>query len=113
MSPEQVIEQPLDARSDLFSVGVVLAELSTGRRLCAAANELDVLLMVRDAKLTRFDKHGADLDPELTSIVRTELKKPLEERWQSAAAFREALNEWLYDNRHRVSNKHIAAVVAD
>ncbi len=59
MSPEQVIEQGLDSRSDLFSVGVVLAELLTGRRLFAAANELDVLLMVRDAKLHRLDKYGA------------------------------------------------------
>jgi serine/threonine protein kinase len=42
MSPEQVIEQQVDARSDVFSVGVVLAELLTGRRLFAAANELDV-----------------------------------------------------------------------
>ena len=65
MSPEQVIEQPLDGRSDVFSVGVVLAELLTGRRLFAAANELDVLLMVRDAKLARLDKYGADIEPGL------------------------------------------------
>src|SRR5204862_872956 len=67
MSPEQVIEQNLDARSDLFSVGVVLAELLTGRRLFAAANELDVLLMVRDARLHRLDKYGADLEPGLSA----------------------------------------------
>ena len=113
MSPEQVIELPLDGRSDVFSVGVVLAELLTGRRLFAAANELDVLLMVRDAKLARLDKYGADIEPQLASIVRTALKKPLEERWQSAAAFRDALSEWLFDNRHRVTAKNIAAVVAE
>src|SRR5690349_12658384 len=62
MSPEQVIELPLDGRSDVFSVGVVLAELLTGRRLFAAPNELDVLLMVRDAKLSRLDKYGGDID---------------------------------------------------
>src|SRR5689334_21869003 len=75
MSPEQVIEQTLDARSDVFSVGVVLAELLTGRRLFAAANELDVLLMVRDAKLGRFDKYGADIESGLQEIVRKSLKK--------------------------------------
>ena len=81
MRPEQVIELPLDGRSDVFSVGVVLAELLTGRRLFAAPNELDVLLMVRDAKLGRFDKYGADIEPGLQAIVRKALKKPLDERW--------------------------------
>ncbi len=113
MSPEQVIEQNLDARSDVFSVGVVLAELLTGRRLFAAANELDVLLMVRDAKLVRFDKYGADIEPNLVEIVRKALKKSVDERWSSAAAFRDALAEWQFDQRHRVTNKHVADVVHD
>jgi len=112
MSPEQVLEQPLDARSDLFSIGVVLAELLTGRRLFAAANELDVLLMVRDAKLVRLDKYGADLDPGLDAIVRKALKKPLDDRWQSAAVFRDAIAEWLFEQRHRMTNKHVAETVA-
>jgi serine/threonine protein kinase len=113
MSPEQVIEQPLDARSDVFSVGVVLAELLTGRRLFAAANELDVLLMVRDAKLTRYDKYGADIEAGLSEIVRRSLKKSLDERWQSAAAFRDAIAEWLFVNRHRVTPKVVSDVVGD
>lgn len=113
MSPEQVIEQSLDARSDVFSVGVVLAELLTGRRLFAAANELDVLLMVRDAKLTRFDKYGMDIEPSLSDIVRKSLKKPVDERWQSAAQFRDALSEWLYDHRHRVGPKNVSDVVLE
>ncbi len=113
MSPEQVIEMPLDQRSDLFSVGVVLAEMLTGRRLFAAANELDVLLMVRDAKLTRFDKYGSEIEPGLQAIVRKALKKSVDERWQSAAAFRDAIAEWLFDQRHRMTNKDVAPVVAE
>ena len=113
MSPEQVLEQPLDARSDLFSVGVVLAEMLTGRRLFAAANELDVLLMVRDAKLTRFDKYGEDVEFELAAVVRKALTKPLDERWQSAAEFRDALAEWMFDHRYRVAPKQVADMVAE
>jgi hypothetical protein len=113
MSPEQVIEMPLDGRSDVFSVGVVLAELLTGRRLFAAANELDVLLMVRDAKLGRFEKYGGDIEPSLVQIVRKALKKSLDERFQNAAAFRDAVAEWLFEHRHRMTNKHVAEVVAE
>jgi serine/threonine protein kinase len=113
MSPEQVIELPLDGRSDVFSVGVVLAELLTGRRLFAAPNELDVLLMVRDARLARLDKHGADIEPGLDAIVRKALKKSVDERWPSAAAFRDALAEWLFEHRHRMTPKHVADVVAE
>jgi serine/threonine protein kinase len=113
MSPEQVVEQSLDARSDLFSVGVVLAELLTGRRLFAATNELDVLLMVRDAKLTRFEKYGADVDPGLAEIVRKALKKSADERWQSAAHFRDAVAEWLFEHRHRMTSKTVADVVVE
>ncbi|HSN29653.1 MAG TPA: protein kinase, partial [Kofleriaceae bacterium] len=113
MSPEQVIELPLDGRSDVFSVGVVLAELLTGRRLFAAPNELDVLLMVRDAKLGRFDKYGGDIESGLQTIVRKALKKPIDERWSSAAAFRDALAEWLFEHRHRITNKQVSEVVME
>ena len=105
MSPEQVIEQPLDGRSDVFSVGVVLAELLTGRRLFAAPNELDVLLMVRDAKLGRFDKYGMRPRARPARIVRKALKKSLDERFASAAVFRDAIAEWLFEHRHRITNK--------
>ena len=70
MSPEQVVGEPIDARSDLFAVGVVLAELLTGRRLFTAPADLDVLLKVRDVKLDRLDKYGADLPKALDRIVR-------------------------------------------
>ncbi len=113
MSPEQVIEQPLDGRSDLFSVGIVLTEMLIGRRLFAAAAELDVLLMVRDAKLTRLERFGTDLDPELVGILKRALKKSPEERWPSAAAFRDALSEWMFDHRHRMTPRHVAEVVAE
>jgi serine/threonine protein kinase len=78
MSPEQVVELPVDARSDLFSVGIVLAEMLCGRRLFAAANELDVLLMVRDARLSRLDKFGADIEPHLDQILRKALRKNID-----------------------------------
>jgi hypothetical protein len=111
MSPEQVIDDVVDARSDLFSVGVVLAELLTGRRLFAAPNELDVLLSVRDARLDRLDKYGRHIGVDLDRILRKALRKPRDERFSSAAEFRDALNEWMHLHHHEITAAVISEVV--
>src|SRR3954469_19112845 len=102
MSPEQVVGKPIDARSDLFAVGVVLAELLTGRRLFSAAADLDVLLKVRDVKLDRLDKYGADLPRPLDRIVRRSLRKDPRERFSTAAEFRDELSGYLFAIGQRI-----------
>jgi eukaryotic-like serine/threonine-protein kinase len=109
MSPEQVVGRPVDARSDLFAVGVVLAELLTGRRLFTAANDLDVLLKVRDARLDRLDKYGADLAPALDRIVRRALKKNPAERHQSASELHDDLADYLFASGQRVGPNDLRA----
>jgi len=109
MSPEQVVGKPIDARSDLFAVGVVLAELLTGRRLFSAPADLDVLLKVRDVKLDRLDKYGADLPKALDVIVRRALKKNPRDRFGSAAAFREELSDYLFASGQRVGPSDLRA----
>ncbi len=111
MSPEQVIEQPVDARSDLFSVGVVLAEMLCGRRLFAASAEIDVLLMVRDARLSRLDQYGGHIPAPLDAILRRALAKDPGDRHADAAEMRDALAEWMFEERLRVTPRHIGELV--
>ena len=111
MSPEQVLGVDLDARSDLFSVGTLLAEMVMMRRLFTAPNELDILLMVRDARLDRLDRHADELPLELRVICEKALQRWPEERWQSAAAFRDALADWLSRNG-RPSARDLAEFLA-
>ncbi|WP_428262007.1 serine/threonine protein kinase [Haliangium sp.] len=111
MSPEQVVDEVIDARSDLFSVGIVLAELLTGRRLFAAASELDVLLMVRDASLERLDRYGRHIGGDLDRILRKALKKRPDERFENAADFREALDDWMRLHNYEVTSAVIGEVV--
>jgi hypothetical protein len=102
MSPEQVVGRPIDNRSDLFAVGVVLAELLTGRRLFSAPADLEVLLKVRDVHLDRLDKYGADIPPALDRIVRRALKKDPAERPQSASELHDELSDYLFSAGQRV-----------
>jgi serine/threonine protein kinase len=113
MSPEQVTGVGLDGRSDLFAVGIVLAEMLMGRRLYTASADLDVLLMVRDARTERLDKFSADLPPTLDRIVRHALKKDPVDRQQSAAELREELAEYLFESGQRVSAADLRAFVSE
>jgi serine/threonine protein kinase len=113
MSPEQVVGAKLDGRSDLFAVGIVLAEMLMGRRLFTAPTDLDVLLMVRDGRLERLDKYCKDLPQDLDRITRTALKKRLGDRYQTAAAFRDDLGDFLFRLGFRVRSSDIGAIAND
>jgi len=95
MSPEQVSGGEIDARSDIFSAGILLAEMVMARRLFTSTNDLDILLMVRDARLDRLHKYASEFPVELRVLTTRALQRRPEDRWQSAAQFRDALDEWL------------------
>jgi eukaryotic-like serine/threonine-protein kinase len=109
MSPEQVVGGKLDGRSDLFAVGIVLAEMLMGRRLFTSPNDLDVLLMVRDVKLERLQKYGTDIPAELRDILIRALRRVPNERWQHAGDFRDALADWLFSNGTRVTPSDVGS----
>jgi eukaryotic-like serine/threonine-protein kinase len=113
MSPEQVTGSALDGRSDIFAVGIVLAEMLMGKRLFTAPNDLDVLLMVRDGRLERWDKYGQDVPPELDAIVRKSLAKDLGQRFQSAAEFRDALEDLQFKFGMRVGPADVGLLASD
>ena len=84
MSPEQVRGEQLDARTDVFSFGVMLYELVSGKQPFAsesAAATASAILTREPASLARF---GSDLPDELHRIVRKCLEKDREQRYQSA-----------------------------
>jgi len=110
MSPEQVSGAEIDARSDLFSIGILLAEMVMARRLFTSTNDLDILLMVRDARLDRLHKYASEFPAELRALTVRALQRRPEDRWQSAAQFRDALDEWLRRTT-RVSARQLAALL--
>lgn len=85
MSPEQAQGKSLDVRSDVFSLGVVLYEMLSGRRPFAGESQLDTLMaIVRDSPAP-LSQARADLPPGIASIVSRCLEKDREKRFPSAA----------------------------
>ena len=113
MSPEQVRGEPLDGRSDVFSMGIVLAEMLIGRRLFSAPEDVELLLSVRRGDLSRLDRYGDDLPDELDAIVRRALAVELDERYRSADAFREALVDWLAGGQRRTGAGRLAQLLRE
>ena len=110
MSPEQVSGSEIDTRSDLFSVGILLAEMVMARRLFTSTNDLDILLMVRDARLDRLNKYASEFPVELRVITQRALQRRPEDRWQSAGQFRDAIDEWIR-RTSGVTSRELASLI--
>ena len=99
LSPEQVMGDVLDARSDVFALGIVLWELLTNKRLFVAEgdNEFQVLKMIESC--TTFVKppstYNPEVPPELDAIVMQALQRDVKKRFQSAEEMARALRKLL------------------
>jgi Tol biopolymer transport system component len=87
MSPEQVRAQPVDSRSDIFSLGVVLYEMLSGRRPFtgdSAVETMNAILTTDPPELTAASSSDRSVPPAVQQVVAHCLEKNPEERFQSA-----------------------------
>jgi len=95
MSPEQAMGQPLDNRSDLYSLGLVLFELLTGERCFQADSELGVLEKVRLGRISDLTMLNPGVSREMTGIVNRALQKSVDHRYPSARFMERDLRDYL------------------
>ncbi|MFW2390071.1 MAG: serine/threonine protein kinase [Polyangiales bacterium] len=94
LAPEQVSGGDVDQRADLFSTGVIAAELFMRRPLFAGGSELAVLLAIRDAEVHPFVEFLPQLPEGLGSVILKALSANVDERPPTAEAFWAALEPW-------------------
>ncbi len=95
MSPEQVHGEGIDRRTDIFALGVVLWELTTGQRLFRMESDLDTLAKVQECNVPRPSTLIRGYPVDLEKIVMKALAKNRGERFRTAREFSRALQSLL------------------
>ena len=85
MSPEQIRGMPLDARTDVFSAGIILHEMLTTEKLFRGDTEFALMEQVRKAEVPPPSKLNRRVTPELDAINLKALARDVGDRYQSAA----------------------------
>ena len=84
MSPEQLRDLPIDARSDLFSLGVMLYECATGKSAFVGSTKIQISLQVIEVDPQKPSELSAEVPNELDAIILKALAKDVGARYQSA-----------------------------
>ncbi len=112
MSPEQILDQPVDARSDLFSYGLIFYELLTGKAAFQVSSTASLVLRTQKTPTPPHDINPA-IPKELSDIVMKCLAIAPQDRYQSAEEIVEDLRRWSGESvPKRLSKRRQAVMIA-
>jgi len=109
MSPEQVRGLPIDKRSDIFAVGIVLYELLTGERLFIGESDFSTLEKVRNVEIQPPSSYNKKIPQELERVVLKALARDPDDRYANAIDLHDDLQSFLYSVGEFFSRKDLAA----
>ncbi len=111
LSPEAAQGLAVDAKTDIFAVGIILWELLAGRRLFMGETDLETVRMVQQAKVPSIRQFNPKVSPELERVIMKSLAGDPAARYQTARDFGRDLNAILFATGRAVSSFDIAQLV--
>lgn len=111
LSPEAALGERVDARADIFALGIVLWEMLAGRRLFLGETDYQTVKLVQQAQVPRLSQINAEVDEEFEALIAKSLARNPAERYQSAAEFGEALMGYLFAHQMKVTSYDMARLV--
>lgn len=94
MAPERILQLPLDARCDLFSLGVMMYEMATGRLPFAGASPSETVTNILENEPERLTKLSPERPAQLEHVVSRLMAKRADDRYQSANELRADIREF-------------------
>lgn len=105
MSPEQLCDKPVDARTDIFSFGAVLYEMLSGRRAFARASDAETIGAILHEQPLELSSIDPNLPETLAEVVKKCLAKDVEQRYQTVEQVVDDLNVARSGNLAAVGNR--------
>jgi serine/threonine-protein kinase len=110
MAPEQLRQRPIDRRVDVFALGCVLYEITTGRKPFEGESDAEVLRAILERTPPRPSALVPGYPEELERLIARAMAKDPDQRFASAEGLRIALERWL-GGQPRVTERDVAALV--
>ncbi len=113
MSPEQASGDPIDARTDIFALGITLYEVTTGTRLFKRENELETLHAVIECSIKPPSDIIPGYDPDLEAILLRALAYDPDDRFSTAGDLERELERYLVARQQPTSSSSIGVYMQD
>jgi serine/threonine-protein kinase len=111
LSPEAAAGREVDARADIFSLGIVLWEMLAGRRLFLGETDYATVKLIQQANIPRLSPLNNSVDETFEELLLKALTRAPEDRYQSAQEFGDALTGYLFARQLKVTHYDIANLV--
>lgn len=113
LSPEQIQCKALDERSDIFALGILLWEMTTGRALFRRDNDVAMMYAVVQEPIPHPSERVTDYPADLEAVVMKALSRPREERFDSAREMADELRRLAHEHDWDIEAPALAELVRD